>query len=91
MLKCCHDSIMRTTVTIDPDTELLLNEEMRRSGRSFKQVLNLALRQALSRQRSQQQVKPIFSAAFPSDLEGQSMNRLADSLDDLRSIQEMGS
>lgn len=38
---------MRTTVTLDPDVEVLLKEAMRNSDRPFKQVLNDSLRQAL--------------------------------------------
>ncbi|MGC9449958.1 MAG: ribbon-helix-helix protein, CopG family [Oceanipulchritudo sp.] len=40
---------MRTTVTIDPDTEHLLREEAARTGASFKEVLNGAIRQALAK------------------------------------------
>ena len=35
---------MRTTLTIDPDVELLLQREMRRTDRSLKAVVNEALR-----------------------------------------------
>lgn len=35
---------MRTTVTLDPDTESLLRREMERRGVSFKQALNDAIR-----------------------------------------------
>jgi hypothetical protein len=38
---------MRTTVTIEADTEHLLREEVHRTGQSFKKVLNLAVRRAL--------------------------------------------
>lgn len=38
---------MRTTVTLDPDTERLLRKAMRSSGKSFKQVLNETLRKGL--------------------------------------------
>ena len=82
---------MRTTVTIDPDTEILLQEEVQRTGRSFKEVLNLAIRQALTRPGEARHVQPIFPAPFPSLLEEQSANRLADALDDERTLQELGS
>ena len=39
---------MRTTVTLDPDVELLLRKAMRKRGDSFKQVLNDGLRQGLA-------------------------------------------
>ena len=35
---------MRTTVTLDPDTEQLLRERMNRRGVSFKQALNDSIR-----------------------------------------------
>jgi hypothetical protein len=39
---------MRTTVTLDPDVGRLLKEEMRRSGTTFRQALNQAIRRALA-------------------------------------------
>jgi hypothetical protein len=38
---------MRTTVTLDPDVESFLKEESHRTRRSFKKVLNEAVRSAL--------------------------------------------
>lgn len=38
---------MRTTVTLDPDVEKQLRAAMRRSGKSFKQILNDTLRGGL--------------------------------------------
>lgn len=38
---------MRTTVTLDPDTEALVRRRMRERGVSFKVALNDALREAL--------------------------------------------
>ncbi len=35
---------MRTTVTLDPDTEQLIRQRMKRRGVSFKQALNDAIR-----------------------------------------------
>jgi len=39
---------MRTTVTLDPDVERLLRNEVRRRGEPFKQILNEALRRGLA-------------------------------------------
>ena len=39
---------MRTTVTLDPDVEALLDTVMRERGLSFKQALNEAVRSALA-------------------------------------------
>lgn len=41
-------STMRTTVTLDPDVDRLLREEMRRSGMTFRQALNQVIRRALA-------------------------------------------
>jgi predicted transcriptional regulator len=40
---------MRTTVTLDPDVQRLLDEAQHRSKRPFKQVLNDAVRVGLGR------------------------------------------
>lgn len=37
---------MRTTVTLDPDTEQLIRRRMRERGMSFKEALNDAIRRA---------------------------------------------
>lgn len=38
---------MRTTVTLDPDVEILVKQAMREQGLSFKQALNQAVREGL--------------------------------------------
>jgi hypothetical protein len=82
---------MRTTVTIEPDTEALLKEEMRRTGQTFKDVLNEAIRRSLGRHESHiVELKPLFKEPFPSALVGVSMNRLADELDDEQTLRELG-
>ena len=43
-----HDDTVRTTVTLDPDVDRLLKEEMRRSGTTFRQALNQAIRRTLA-------------------------------------------
>ena len=43
---------MRTTVTLDPDVEVLLKQAMRERGLSFKQALNEAVRAGLVRRDS---------------------------------------
>jgi hypothetical protein len=96
---CCLDSnnyadmtsFMRTTVTIDPDTEHLLREEAARTGNSFKEVLNQVIRRALGRQVPGQDIRiePLFAAPFPAEIAGRNMNRLADELDDEETIREL--
>lgn len=39
---------MRTTVTLDPDTRLLIERSMRERGLSFKEALNQAIRAGLA-------------------------------------------
>jgi hypothetical protein len=41
-------SPMRTTITLDTDTEALLRRRMRQTGSSFKQVVNDAIRAGLT-------------------------------------------
>ena len=41
-------SAMRTTVTLDPDVDRLLREEMQRSGTTFRQALNQVIRRSLA-------------------------------------------
>lgn len=45
VMLCCHG--MRTTVTLDPDTETLLRQRMAAEGVPFKQALNDAVRRGL--------------------------------------------
>lgn len=80
---------MRTTVTIDPDTAALLQEEVARSGLSFKEVLNRAVRRALGPCKKKVSLRPIFPAAFPVNVE--SFNRLSDTWDDQDTLGELGS
>lgn len=81
---------MRTTVTIDPDTEHLLRKEVARTGQSFKVVLNQSLRRALTRSAAQRvKVEPIFTAPFPAEFANVSMNHLADQWDDEETVREL--
>jgi hypothetical protein len=41
-------SVMRTTVTLDPDVEQLLRDAMQQRRQSFKEALNQAIRAGLS-------------------------------------------
>ncbi len=58
---------MRTTLTLDDDVAAKLKSEVRRSGHSFKQVLNDLLRLALSARRSPER-RPFEVAASPLHL-----------------------
>lgn len=84
---------MRTAVTIDPDIERLLCEEMRRSGLSCKEALNQSIRRSLLGTEPgavRCEVTPLFHAAFPAELGDGSFNRIADELDDAATLRELG-
>lgn len=49
---------MRTTLTLDDDVAAKLLAEMRKSGRSFKQIVNHFLRSGLNARRETKLVKP---------------------------------
>ncbi len=81
---------MRTTVTIDPDTEKLLKEAARSTGQSFKVVLNEAIRKALGERRTEPfRVEPLFTAPFPKSLDDANFNQLADAWEDEESLTEL--
>jgi len=76
---------MRTTVTLEPDVESLLRHAMRRSGKSFKDVLNRAVREGLAAQGTDRKRPPFRVRARPmglrSGLDAGALNRLLDELD----------
>jgi len=78
---------MRTTVTIDADTAALLQEEVKRTGLSFKEVLNRAVKRALAPRACKISVEPLFPAPFPSGLP--SFNRIGADWDDQDTIREL--
>lgn len=81
---------MRTTVTIDPDTELLLKEEVKRTGKSFKRILNESIREALSPHSPEKQtIQPLFTSPFPKHLLNVNFNQYADFLEDQDTLQEL--
>ena len=82
---------MRTTVTIDADTEALLKDEAARTGQSFKAVLNQAVKRALGRRQAEVRVEPLFSAPFPAELVQQNFNRLAAEWEDEETVKELSS
>jgi len=82
---------MRTTVTIDSDTEALIREEVARTGASFKVVLNESVRRALARPSKSVKIEPLFPAPFPSVLEGKSFNHLSAEWEDEDTLRELSS
>jgi len=77
---------MRTTLTLDPDVVRLLEQEEHRLRKPFKQIVNDALRRALTGTASRQKPAPYSVTAHKArlrpGLDRLSLNRLADELED---------
>ena len=75
---------MRTTLTLDADVARMLEEEAHRQRKSFKEVVNEALRRGLSRRSGKAprfRVTP-HAAKLRPGIDRASFNRLADELED---------
>lgn len=58
---------MRTTVTLDPDTDAMVRRLMRERGLTFKQAVNVAIRSgAAPRGRAAPVVTPTFDMGLPA-------------------------
>ena len=78
-------TFMRTTLTIDPDVERLLQHEIRRTERSLKAVVNDALRLGLGMRTkphrlSRYKVNP-HAFAFKPGIDVDRLNQLVDELE----------
>lgn len=76
---------MRTTLTLEPDVEKMLREEAHRQRRSFKDVVNDALRRGLAmagrgEPRGRFRVRPHRTTLRPG-IDPGAMNRLVDDLE----------
>ncbi len=81
---------MRTTVTLDADTEHLLRERVRKTGKSFKETLNDAIRRGISAKGGKPiRVTPLFTQPFPREFSKTSMNGLAEAWDDEETLLEL--
>ncbi|MGI8417433.1 MAG: antitoxin [Nakamurella sp.] len=60
---------MRTTVTLDQDTEQLLRERMSRSGVSFKQALNDSIRDGIGHRSAVAATQVVRMGAPKADLD----------------------
>jgi hypothetical protein len=81
-----HDVCMRTTLTLEPDVEKMLREEVHRQRRPFKEIVNEALRRGLTNAgqrepRGRFRVRPHQTSLRPG-IDSGSLNRLADELED---------
>ena len=83
---------MRTTVTLDPDVEVLLRKAVRARGEPFKQVLNNALRDGLSPRPGLRKASAfrqrVFDLGTPR-LDLRKANALADELGDQALLAKM--
>lgn len=57
---------MRTTVTLDPDTEHLIRQRMKEKGVSFKRALNDAIREGAAGREPAPHETPTFDMGIPS-------------------------
>ena len=75
---------MRTTLTIDPDVEQLLEAETQRSRKPFKQVVNEALRRGLTRHdaKPRKLVLKVHDGRLRPGYDPASFNALVDELED---------
>lgn len=81
-----RNTAMRTTVTLDPDVEMLLKDAAHRSGKPFKATLNDAIRAGLrppARTAMPAPEWPTFDMG-PSVIDLTKAMALADELDDQR-------
>lgn len=77
---------MRTTLTLDPDVVQLLKAEEHRQRKSFKNVVNDAIRRGLSagtrtERHEAYRVRP-HRAMLRAGIDATALNRLADELED---------
>ena len=83
---------MRTTLTLDPDVARLLEEEVHRQRKPFKQVVNEAIRRGLapgeSRVPARYRVRPHKTTLRPG-IDAHTFNRLVDELEDDAVIEKL--
>lgn len=72
---------MRTTLSLDDDVAAMIAAEERRTHKSFKQIVNEALRRSLAprgRRREQGYEVPVHKARLAAGIDAAGFNRLAD-------------
>ena len=84
---------MRTTLTLDPDVVQLLEEEQHRQRKSFKEVVNDAIRRGLAPQAKQQsrrryRVRP-HKTRLRAGIDLAAFNRLTDELEDEAIVEKL--
>jgi hypothetical protein len=79
-----YDVCMRTTLTLDDDVALLVEEEVHRTRSSMKEVVNAAIRAGLAPKSARREPYrvPVHHATLAPGLDLAGFNRLADELED---------
>jgi hypothetical protein len=72
---------MRTTVTLEPDVERYIREACHKHKKSFKQVLNDALREALRPKTAMPDLLPPRSMGLAPGVDARRLSDLADDLE----------
>lgn len=82
---------MRTTVTLDPDVELLIQNAMKERGLSFKEALNSALRAGLTQSKKGQRrfVQQTFSMGAEQHFRWEKALAAADAIEDEEIIRKL--
>jgi hypothetical protein len=85
---------MRTTLTLDPDVARLIEDEMHRQRKPFKQVVNEAIRRGLAPRpgavrRRRYRVRP-HDATFVPGIDPRRLNALVDELEDQARMVALG-
>lgn len=76
-------STMRITLTLDEDLAQLVEETMRREGRTMTDVVNTALRRGLETSDAiEPYTLPVFTTRLRPGIDPARMNQLADELED---------
>ncbi len=73
---------MRTTITLDPDTRLLVARAMRERGLTFKQAINGAIRSGLGAQKAGPQTYTVARELGPARVDLTKALALAAALED---------
>ena len=85
---------MRTTVTLDPEVNRLVETAMQRERKGFKQVVNEAIRRGLAPPPPRNARKPVrvmvHSARLLPGVDRRVFNRLADKLNDEAILADCG-
>jgi hypothetical protein len=81
---------VRTTLTIDPDVEKLLEQEVARSRRPLKQVVNEALRRGLTRSgdKARKVTVQVSDSRLRPGYDPASFNALVDELEDVEVVRK---